>query len=97
VGDPSSKDFAQKDVWGRRGNGIPIGVAEISKKLTHKKGAVGMAHAGDPTRADSQFYITLAAKKNLDGKYALFGQVASGMDVAEKLEVGDLIKRMYVK
>ena len=97
VGDPNSKDFAQKDIWGRRGSGNPIGVAEISKKLTHRKGAVAMAHAGDPAKADSQFYITLAAKKNLDGKYALFGQVTSGMDVVEKLEVGDLVKRMYVK
>ena len=97
VGDPESKNLASKDIWGRRGNGQPIGVAEISKKLTHKKGAVGMAHAGDPTKADSQFYISLAPKKTLDGKYAIFGQVTSGMDVAEKIEVGDLIKRMYVK
>ena len=29
-----------------------------------------MANAGDPSKADSQFYITLAAKKTLDGKYA---------------------------
>jgi cyclophilin family peptidyl-prolyl cis-trans isomerase len=97
VGDPNSKDLAQKDSWGRRGNGQPIGVAEISKKLTHKRGAVGMAHAGDPTKADSQFYITLATKKTLDGKYALFGQVTSGLDVLDKIAVGDLIKRMYVK
>ena len=97
VGDPDSKNLASKDTWGRRGNGQPIGVAEISKKLTHKKGAVAMAHAGDPAKADSQFYITLAAKKSLDGKYAIFGQVTSGMDVVEKIEVGDLIKRMYVK
>ena len=97
VGDPGSKELTTKDSWGRRGNGQPIGVAEISKKLTHKKGAVSMAHAGDPAKADSQFFITLAAKKSLDGKYAMFGQVTSGMDVVEKIEVGDLIKRMYVK
>jgi len=97
VGDPDSKDLAKKETWGQHGNGQPIGVAEISKKLTHKKGAVGMAHAGDPAKADSQFYISLAAKKSLDGKYAIFGQVTSGIDVVEKTEVGDLIKRMYVK
>ena len=97
VGDPDSKDLKNKDTWGRRGNGRPIGVAEISKKLTHKKGAVAMAHAGDPAKADSQFYIVLGPKKNLDGKYAIFGQVIDGMAVADKLEVGDTIKRMYVK
>jgi peptidyl-prolyl cis-trans isomerase B (cyclophilin B) len=97
VGDPDSKDLKRKEDWGKRGSGKRIGVAEISKKLMHKKGAVAMAHAGDPATADSQIYITLAVKKNLDGKYAVFGQVIDGMAVAEKLEVGDTIKRMYVK
>jgi cyclophilin family peptidyl-prolyl cis-trans isomerase len=97
IGDPDSKDLKRKEEWGKRGSGKPIGVAEFSKKLMHKKGAVGMAHAGDPLKADSQFYITLAPKKNLDGKYAVFGQVIDGMAVAEKLEVGDTVKRMYIK
>jgi peptidyl-prolyl cis-trans isomerase B (cyclophilin B) len=97
VGDPYSKDLSKKESWGRRGNGKPIGVAEISKKLTHKKGAVGMAHSGDPAKADSQFYIVRLPKKIPEGKYAIFGQVTSGMDVVDKIEVGDLIKRMYVK
>jgi cyclophilin family peptidyl-prolyl cis-trans isomerase len=97
VGDPGSKDMAAKDTWGRRGNGKPLGVAEISKKLTQKKGAVGMAHAGDPAKADSQFYIVRQARKIPEGKYAIFGQVTSGMDVVDKIEVGDLVKRMYVK
>jgi peptidyl-prolyl cis-trans isomerase B (cyclophilin B) len=97
VGDPDSKDLKRQDTWGRRGNGQPIGVAEISKKLTHKKGAVGMAHAGDPTKADSQFYITKLPKKIPEGKYAIFGQVIKGMDIVDKIQLGDLIKRMYVK
>lgn len=97
VGDPDSKDLSKKDSWGRRGNGKPLGVAEISKKLTHKKGAVGMAHAGDPTKAESQFYITRLPRKIPEGRYAIFGQVTSGLDVVDKIEVGDLIKRMYVK
>ena len=40
------------------GSGKPIGVAEITKKRRHARGAVAMAHAGDPKFADSQFYIT---------------------------------------
>ncbi len=97
VGDPDSKSMERQAQWGRRGNGQPIGVAEISKKLTHKKGAVGMAHAGDPTKADSQFYIVKLPKKIPEGKYAIFGQVISGMDVVDKIEMGDLVKRIYVK
>lgn len=97
VGDPNSKDLKNKDTWGRTGNHQPIGVAEISKKLKHKRGSVGMAHSGDPAKADSQFYIAIGKKKIPDGKYAIFGQVTSGMDVVDKIEVGDTIKRMYVK
>jgi len=97
VGDPDSKDLAKRDTWGRRGAGKPVGVAEISKKLTHKKGAVGMAHAGDPAKADSQFYITRLPRKIPEGRYAIFGQVTSGLDVVDKIEVGDLIRRAYVK
>jgi peptidyl-prolyl cis-trans isomerase B (cyclophilin B) len=97
VGDPDSKNLERRDSWGRRGNGQPIGVAEISKTLKHKKGAVGMAHAGDATKADSQFYITKLPKKIPEGQYAIFGQVIAGMDVVDKIELGDLIKRMYVK
>lgn len=97
VGDPVSKDLQRQEMWGRRGNGKPIGVAEISKTLTHKKGAVGMAHSGDATKADSQFYITKLPRKIPEGNYAIFGQVISGMDVVDKIELGDLIRRMYVK
>lgn len=95
VGDPQTRDATKKARWGTGGSGMPIGVAEI--KRVHEKGAVAMAHAGDPAKADSQFYVTLARRRDLDGKYTVFGQVISGTDVPEKIEVGDRIKRMYVK
>jgi peptidyl-prolyl cis-trans isomerase B (cyclophilin B) len=97
VGDPDSKSLERRDSWGRRGNGQAIGVAEISKTLKHKKGAVGMAHAGDATKADSQFYIVKLPKKIPEGQYAIFGQVIGGLDIVDKIELGDLVKRMYVK
>ncbi len=100
MGDPQTRDMTKKAMWGRgaaSGSGRPIGVAEISKRRTHARGAVGMAHAGDPTQADSQFYITRRATPQLNGRYAVFGQVISGMDVVDATEVGDVIKRMYVK
>jgi peptidyl-prolyl cis-trans isomerase B (cyclophilin B) len=96
-GDPQSRDMTKRDRWGREGSGKPIGVAEISKKRSHRRGAVGMAHAGDPAQADSQMYIMLADRPALDGKYAVIGRVISGMDVVTKFEVGDLIKRISVK
>lgn len=56
-----------------------------------------MAHAGDPAMADSQFYVTLAARPELDGKYTVFGQVISGIDVPSQIQVGDVIRRVTVK
>ena len=100
VGDPQTRDVTKMEQWGKgpaSGSGKPVGAAEFSKRRTHKKGAVGLAYADNPTQGDSQFYIMLAPRPALDGKYAVFGQVVAGMDVVEKLEVGDVIKRMSVK
>lgn len=65
---------------------IPL---EIHPDLRHVKGAVGMARSQDPNSARSQFYITLSETPFLDGNYAVFGRVTDGMDVAEKIQVGD--------
>lgn len=99
-GDPRTRDMTKQDQWGRSsggGSGKPIGVAEFSKKRLHVKGAVGLAHAGDPTQADSQVYIMLNTRPALDGKYVVIGKVLSGMDVVEKLVVTDVIKKMTAK
>lgn len=95
-GDPLTRDMTKKGLWGTGGSGRVIGVAET--KRTHRLGSVAMAHAGDPAKADSQMYILLRASATaLDGKYAVFGQVISGMDVVEQIAVGDMIRRVTVK
>ncbi len=99
-GDQQSRDMTLRDWWGRgpkSGSGNPIGVAEISKKHLHTRGALGLAHAGDPKSADSQMYITTRAMPSLDGKYTVIGQVTSGMDVVMKLQVTDVIKNITAK
>lgn len=99
-GDPQTRDVSKRQLWGRgpaASSGKPIGVAEISQKRPHLAGSVGMAHLGDPSKADSQIYITLAPRKDLDGQYAVFGQVVEGEDVPALLEVGDEIRRVFVR
>jgi cyclophilin family peptidyl-prolyl cis-trans isomerase len=99
-GDPQSRDLAKRELWGRgsaAASGKPIGVAEISKKRLHTKGAVALAHPGNPAQGDSQIYITLADRPDLNGQYVVFGQVIGGDDVLPALEVGDLIVRVHVK
>ena len=94
-GDPQTRDVTKRGRWGSGGSGRAVGVAEI--KRTHRLGAVAMAHAGDPRQADSQMYIAFAAQPQLDRDYTVFGQVISGMDVAQKLAVNDVIRRITVK
>ena len=99
-GDPQTRDVSTRPLWGRgaaAASGKPVGAAEITRRRLHVKGAVGMAHLGDPAKADSQIYVTLANRPDLDGQYAVFGQVLEGSAVVESLQVGDLITHVSVK
>lgn len=66
---------------------IPL---EVNQQLAHTgKGILAMARSADPDSASSQFYITLSEQPSLDGKYAVFGRVLQGLDVLDKIHVGD--------
>jgi peptidyl-prolyl cis-trans isomerase B (cyclophilin B) len=99
-GDPQTRDMTKKALWGTRGSGKYIGVAEISPKRPHKLGAVALAHSGDPREGDSQMYICLSGSarySQIDGDFTVFAQVISGMDVVQKLVETDVIRRATVK
>lgn len=66
------------------------GVTE-QPKLRHTRGAVAMARSNPPDSASSQFYITLSDLDFLDGNYAVFGYVTSGMEVVDQIQQGDRI------
>ena len=61
---------------------------EINDLKFDKPGMVAMANSGFDTNG-SQFFITYAPAPHLDGGYTIFGQVLSGLDVAEKLTPRD--------
>jgi cyclophilin family peptidyl-prolyl cis-trans isomerase len=52
---------------------------------SHKRGIVSMARAADPNSASSQFFIVVKDSTFLDNQYSAFGEVVSGMDVADKI------------
>jgi len=98
--DPQTKNPEKSADWGRgsaASSGKPIGVPEMNKKRLNVKGAVGVAHQGDPANADSQIYVTLANRPDLNGRYTVFGRVIAGTDVPERIQKGDQITRMYVR
>ncbi len=68
---------------------------EVSPR-SHLRGTIGLATSGKDT-GGSQFFINLAPNLHLDGRYTVFGEVTDGMDVADKLEVGDKILSARLK
>ena len=53
--------------------------------LKHTRGVISMARSNDPNSASSQFFICHADATFLDGQYAAFGKVTSGMDVVDAI------------
>ena len=47
-----------------------------------------MARSQEPDSANSQFFIVFGDAGSLDGQYTAFGEVASGMDVVDKIKAG---------
>ena len=76
--------------------------------LKHKRGVLSMARAQDPNSASSQFFICHADVPYLDGGYAAFGRVVSGMETVDEIAAKptdfmdkpyepQVMKRVYVK
>ena len=81
-GDPNSKNVDRAS-HGTGGPGYRI-KAEFNS-TPHKRGILSMARANDPDSAGSQFFICVADANFLDWQYTAFGEVVSGMDVADKV------------
>ena len=57
----------------------------VKNDLKHKRGVLSMARSSSPNSAGSQFFIMHQDAKHLDGQYAAFGKVTSGMDVVDAI------------
>lgn len=82
-----------------RGDGYGSEDYSIRSEFTtrrYKEGSVGMASAGKDTEG-TQWFITHSPTPHLDGRYTIFAEVESGMDVVHAIEVGDLILSVDIK
>ena len=68
--------------WHIKGEFLQNGVANPIK---HTRGVISMARAMDPNSAGSQFFIMHQDAPHLDGQYAAFGHVVSGMDAVDEI------------
>lgn len=88
-GDPNTKYSLRKDTFGQGGpkdeKGDPILLKAEFSDTPHKRGIVSMARAGEPDTAGSQFFIVVEDSFFLDRKYTVFGEVARGLGVADKI------------
>ena len=53
--------------------------------IKHERGVISMARAYNPNSASSQFFIMHENAPHLDGQYAAFGKVVSGMEVVDEI------------
>ena len=91
--------------WHIKGEFLANGVAN---PLSHTRGVLSMARASHPDSAGSQFFIMHQDSPFLDGNYAAFGKVISGMDVVDEIAAvptnandkplqPQVMKRVYIK
>lgn len=80
-GDPTGTGMggSKKTIKGEfRSNGV-------NNTLSHKRGVISMARTQIPDSASSQFFICHADAKFLDGQYAAFGEVVSGIETVDAI------------
>jgi cyclophilin family peptidyl-prolyl cis-trans isomerase len=82
-GDPLSRDKSKSKLYGTGGLGVLK--AEIGGE-PHTRGAVSaVLQPGKPDSGGAQFFVCVSDQPALTGKYTIFGRVAEGMDVVQKI------------
>ena len=57
----------------------------VKNDLKHKRGVLTMARSSSPNSGGSQFFIMHEDARHLDGQYAAFGKVTSGLEVIDAI------------
>lgn len=90
-GDPSSKGAAPGVLLGEDQVGEDLPAEIRYPEIFHKRGSLAAAREGDDVNPErkssgSQFYIVWGKSSHLNGKYTVFGEVETGLDVVEEIQ-----------
>ncbi len=81
-GDPNTRDRdPRNDGLGGKERRVP----DERPAVSHVRGIVSLAHRAAPNSGGTQFFIVMADARHLDGQYAVFGRVVSGMELADRI------------
>jgi peptidyl-prolyl cis-trans isomerase B (cyclophilin B) len=82
-GDPLSKDPAKKPLYGTGGLGLLK--AEFSPRPMVRGSVAAVLQPNRPDSGGNQFFVVLSDQPSLTGKFTIFGEVTSGMDVVDRI------------
>ncbi|MGH7457484.1 MAG: peptidylprolyl isomerase [Longimicrobiaceae bacterium] len=83
------------DPEGDTSGGPGYAIRDEINRARYLRGSVGMALAG-PDTGGSQFFVTHSPQPHLDGGYTVFGRVIAGMEVVDRVTVGEVIRSVKV-
>ena len=66
------------------------------KNLRHKfeKGSISMVKINETRSSSTEFFFSLNSLPEFDGRYSIFGRVISGLEILDKIDENDLIKKI---
>ncbi len=94
-GDPNGDGTGGVSIYGSTFDDELYATAS-SYQAGYLEGVVAMANRG-PNTNGSQFFIMLADNPTLPKNYTIFGKVTNGMDVVQKIQIGDKMTSIDVK
>ena len=97
VKDKKTGKMVPNEKVGDGGSGKNIPVFESAPGVDFVRGMVGIASEGLQLPGDSQLFVLKADAMRLYRSYAVVGKVTSGMDVVDKIKLGDRIRSMRIR
>lgn len=80
-GNLGTSDYWSNELAKRAAKAVP----DEPNQIKHERGIVSLARSEEPNSATTHFFILLREAATLDGKFAAFGRVKTGLDTVEKI------------